>query len=229
MSDNGNQAFPGQSDVASGNSSYNALMFLMHVFAGNMATATMVQVINVHPGAGLLQGTVDVLPLVNMIDSLGNVTKHDTVHGLPYARVCAGPSAVILDPVGASDGYGGDIGIAVFASRDISSVKANKAQSNPGSFRRFDYADGMYLFTGIGTVDPTQYVEFLSGAGGINFVTPAKITIQSANATLDTDGNLAVSGNVTWDKDGTPTDAINHTHGGVEAGGSNTTKPNPGS
>ena len=56
----------------------------------------------------------------------------------------------------------GDIGLAIFADRDISSVRANRAQANPGSYRRFDMADGVYI-GGILNGMPTQTVSDLTG------------------------------------------------------------------
>lgn len=162
MTDVADQSFVGQAEDNSGTGQYNLLSFVFSTLAGRMATATLVQVKAVHPGDELKQGTVDVQLLVNQIDALGNSTPHGVVYGLPYARVQAGACALIIDP--AVD----DIGVAVFASRDITAVKANLAQSNPGSFRRFDYADGIYLFSALGATAPTDYVQ-LPASGGLNF------------------------------------------------------------
>ncbi len=167
------RAFAGQKSFTSGTGLYNRLEFVFRALAGRMATATLVQVINVHPGSGILQGTIDAQLLVTQQDSLGNTTPHGIIYGLPYSRIQAGAGAVIIDPVGKSDSYPGDIGVAVFANRDISSVIANRAKfaegkiktANPGSFRRFDYADGIYLFSALGLVQPTDYIKILPGGG----------------------------------------------------------------
>lgn len=242
MSDTSNQGYAGQRDWTSGTSRYNMMEFIFRVLAGGMATATLVQVINVHPGDGLMQGTVDVQLLVNQQDALGNATEHSIVYGLPYSRVAAGTGAVILDPVGKSDGYAGDIGVAVFSSRDISAVKANKAQANPGSFRRFDYADGIYLFSALGLVQPTDYVQILAG-GGINTVDRFGNSIKTSSTGIDlVDGNgnsiSMASGGVTINGILIPTSGIsfdlkththnqpNDSHGDTEAP---TNAPNSGS
>ncbi len=132
---------------------------------------TIVQVKRVHGGAGVLApaGTVDVLPLVSMIDGfvdpksgqMGHSIPHAIVYGLQYFRLQGGTNAVILDPAI------GDIGMAILSDRDISSVVQNKGQANPGSQRRFDLADGVYV-GGILNGTPTQYVQFT--ATGINIV-----------------------------------------------------------
>ena len=118
-----------------------------------MATASIVRVEAVESGGEGPVGYVDTLPLVNQMTSEGVTTPHGTLHHLPYFRMQGGENAIICDP------KVGDIGLAVFASRDISVVKTTKTQSQPGSFRRFDMADGCY-FGGFLNGTPTQWVEF---------------------------------------------------------------------
>jgi hypothetical protein len=93
---------------------------------------------------------------------------------------------VILDP------QPGDIGVATFCSRDISSVKAAAAQSaangmpiqpqNPGSFRTFDWADGVYWGSFLGPLLPAQYVQV--NTAGITVVSPTQITLQAPTITI---------------------------------------------
>src|SRR6185312_7579436 len=83
--------------------------------------------------------------------------------------------AIILDP------QVGDIGIAIFADHDISSVAANKAQANPGSWRRFSMADALYvggLLNGV----PGQYVQFSSA--GIELHSPTRITLDAPDIVM---------------------------------------------
>lgn len=141
-------------------------------------TAMPVKVLAVQTGDIGPSGTVDVLPLVNQVDGAGQATPHGTVHGLPYFRVAAGASAVILDPVV------GDIGLAVFASRDVSAVKATRDQANPGSFRRNSMADGFY-FGGFMTQAPTQYVRL--GSDGITLTSTVAVTINAPTVTINAD------------------------------------------
>jgi hypothetical protein len=178
----------GQAGLFDGNSDFNAITFLVKQILARVNTATLVQVEAVTNSGGVSPvGTVDVLPLVNQIDGEGNGTPHDTVYGLPYLRMQGGANAIIIDP------QVGDIGVAIFASRDISSVKASKGQANPGSFRRFSMADGLY-FGGFLGAAPTQYVQF--SATGVNIVCSGALTFQSSNARLDQSGNLSITGDV---------------------------------
>jgi phage baseplate assembly protein gpV len=111
---------------------------------------------------------------------------HGTIYSVPYFRLQGGANAVILDP------QVGDIGIAVFAESDISSVKAAKAQANPGSARKFDMADGLYL-GGFLNGTPSQYVQF--SASGITLLSPSAVTIQAPTVTIQAP-TITLSGQV---------------------------------
>lgn len=176
MSDRQNNlpgGYVGTRDDESDTSEFNALSFVMQQLTGRMCTGTLVEVVAVHGGGVGPIGYLDARPLVKLVDGLGNTTPHATVYNLCYSRVQAGLSAVILDPVV------GDIGACLFADHDISVVKATGTDSPPGSSRRFDFADGIYLF-GVSTKaspTPTQYIDFKPSGGGITMVSPGNITI----------------------------------------------------
>ncbi len=169
-------------------SPFNAIAFLCDQLAAGRAHVAMVKVEAVYGGGTGTPPTVDVQPLVSQIDGFGNQTPHGVVHGMPCFRLQGGAGAVILDPVV------GDIGIAVICDRDISNVKATAAAAPPGSWRQNDWADGCY-FGGFLNAGPTHYVQISSA--GIVVNTTATLTINSANVTLDSSGNLAAKGEVT--------------------------------
>jgi hypothetical protein len=125
------------------NSEASGIAFAIRSLLSHIDTIKVVQVKAVHPGTGSppAVGTVDVQPLVNQIDFANppNATPHGVVYGLPYFRLQGGPWAIILDPAV------GDIGLIACSDRDISTVKNTAAQANPGSFRRLNVADGIYL------------------------------------------------------------------------------------
>lgn len=219
MSDNGNVGYAGQRTFTSGGGQYNALEFIFDTLAGHMATSTLVQVTAVHPGADLKQGTVDVQLLVKQQDALGNGTPHRVVYGLPYGRVQAGAVALIIDPAV------GDIGVAVFASRDITAVKASKAQANPGSFRRFDYADGMYLFSMLSATAPTDYIRLLPD-GGMSYADRLGNAISAAADGITINGILFPIGGSSFNVKTHTHNQPNDGHGDVEQP---TNAPNNGS
>jgi hypothetical protein len=152
-----NSAYIGPQDPTSGSDEFNAHAFLVEQLLNRVSTATLVKIIScTNAGADSPVGLVNVQPLVNQLDGSGNATPHTTIYNLAYFRLQGGTNAVIIDP------QVGDIGIAVFADRDISSVKSNKAQSNPGSYRRFNMADGLYI-GGVLNGTPVCYIQFVDG------------------------------------------------------------------
>lgn len=211
-------------------SEYNAIRFILRQALATLRTATLVRIVSCTNDGGLSPvGFVDVQPLVNQLDGFGNAVPHVTVYRLPYLRIQGGANAVIIDP------QPGDIGVAVFADRDISSVKATRAQANPGSARMFDMADGMYL-GGMLNGAPTQWVRFSDA--GIEISSPTKVTLSAPVIELDGQlvqgqgehgGDAVLRGPVTVIEDLTAAgiSVSTHTHGGVEPGSSNTAEPNP--
>ena len=207
----------GVADAAAGGSQYNALMFLIRQALAGHNTATLVQVKAVTNSGGLeAVGFVDVLPLVNQLDGQKNAVPHAVVYNLPYFRLQGGANAVILDP------QVGDIGMAVFADRDISAVKASKAQANPGSMRRTSYADGLYMGGFLNGV-PAQVVRF--SADGIHVTSPTAVHIVAP--VITSAGDWTHTGTITASVD-VVADGVSlktHTHGGVVPGGASTSAP----
>lgn len=181
----------------SGNDDNNGLKFLVKQFMSRIWTSALVRVEAVtNTGALAAVGSVDVTPLVHQIDGIGNATPHAVIHGLPYFRIQGGADAMIMDP------KVGDIGLAVFASRDISAVKVSKAPNVPGSYRRFDPADGLYIGGFLNGV-PTQYIRF--SADGIEIISPTRVKITAPHVDLvSADVNLGGTGGKKVVLDGDP-------------------------
>lgn len=223
---NGGLGFRGFQEPNTAGDSFNAAEFHIRAVLSRIDTATLVQVKAVtNAGDVSPVGFVDILPLVNQTDGAGNATLHGTISHCPYFRLQGGTNAIILDP------QVGDIGIAVFASRDISSVTANKGQANPGSRRQFDMADGLYV-GGLLNATPVQYVQF--NADGITVVSPTKITLKAPAVEIDASSVFTVnapqqnnSGAITAQGDvhGDGTSLHTHVHTGVQPGTGNTGAP----
>lgn len=225
------QGFQTGPDVAT---DWNNLRFVVAQLLARVATCALVRVVACTNNGGVSAvGTVDVQPVVSMVAGDGTVVKHGQLYKLPYVRVQGGANAVILDP------QPGDLGLAWFASRDISAVKAAPATfrgtggqtAPPGSKRQFDMSDGLYM-GGLLNAAPTQYVRF--STGGVEVVSPAKITLQAPTIELKGDvaqsgGDITATGSYTGDGDvvGAGVSLQTHTHSGVQSGGSNTGPPNP--
>lgn len=242
-------AYRGALGPQSGIGDYNALVFAVTQLLTRNNHSTLVQVVNVtNAGDDSPVGFVDVKPLVAQLDGEGKAVAHGVIHHIPYMRLQGGADAVIIDP------KQGDIGICIFADRDISGVKNNKGAALPGSRRQFDMSDGLYM-GGFLNGTPTQYIQF--NAGGITAVSPTKITCQAPTVELDAttaatikspqitlSGNTTIDGaftqgkgsnggaaslqgplSVTGDVTASGTSVHTHTHSGVTPGSSNTGAP----
>lgn len=199
------------------------ITFAIQQLLSKIQTATLVEVIScTNDGSLAPVGTVNVRPCVHQVDSAGNPYPHTTIFNVPYLRIASsGGNAFILDPVQ------GDIGICVFASRDITQVKSTQAPANPGSARQYDFSDAMYLGLAVSEQTPTQYVRF--GADGITVVSPTKITLQAPEIDLigdvvQTEGTMTAQTDVQAGTDNIS--LVNHTHTS-ESPGSPTGPPLP--
>lgn len=204
-----NNGVKGYQEPTSGNGEFNATHFLINSLIAKVNTTALVQVMAVSNNDELAPvGFVDMKLMVNPMAADGTPIVTNTIYHCCYFRLQGGANAIILDP------KVGDIGIAVFASRDISAVQRTKKRSNPGSARTFDIADGIYL-GGVLNGQPTQYVRF--AATGIELISPTAVTINAPNININ--GAVHVTGSV--QANGKTIDNT-HTHNGVQTGGGNT-------
>ena len=217
--------------------------FIIRSALSGLRTAMPVTVIAVSNAGGISPiGTVDVQPLVSAVDGNGTAWEHGIIYNVPYMRIQGGSNGIILDPIV------GDVGIATVCDRDISTVKNTGAVSAPGSNRKNDMSDMVYLMTIIGAA-PTQYVQFNSA--GITILSPTKVKISAPNVEIDaetactinapsivlngaiTQGTGSFAGNatfggsmtVTGDVTAAGTSVHTHKHGGVQTGSGQTGTP----
>ena len=178
---------------------FNNIAFMVQQALGKMQTSTLVRIESCTNSGGLSPvGYVDVTPMVNQLDGQGNPTPHVTIYNVPYFRLQGGANGIIIDP------QKGDIGVCVFASRDISQVKTTKKQGNPGSHRQYSFSDGMYL-GGMLNGTPTQYVQF--SAAGIKIHSPTAVVLEAPDVQIlaqTVEINASTSATVT-----TPTFTVN--------------------
>jgi hypothetical protein len=180
----------GLQNINTASSDYNALSFIIQqAIRQQVNTAIVVKVV------GVSAGYVDVLPLVTQIDGFGEAVQPTTLYKLPYMRYHGGICAVKLDPVI------GDIGLAVFAQKDCSSVGVGTTEpQKPASFRENTMGNGFYI-GGFLNQEPSCYVE-LKQSGEVIINAPAGLTINN-NVTVN--GDVVASGK----------SLVNHTHMGV--------------
>jgi hypothetical protein len=150
----GQNGFYGQNGAHDHLSDHSSIAFMIAQQLRAVSTATICKVMKcTNKGEVKAIGRVDVLPLVDLQDGIGQTSHHVNVQNVPYLRMQGGSKAIIMDP------KPGDLALVVFADRDVSAVKKNKKQSPPGSKRRFNMADGMYVGTLLADA-PTSYVQF---------------------------------------------------------------------
>jgi hypothetical protein len=174
---------------------YSNIDFMIQQSLLKLQTSTLVEVLSCTNSGGLSPvGTVNVKPMVNQVDADGNAWPHTTIYNVPYSRIQGGQNgnAIVMDP------QKGDIGVALFASRDISKVLSTSAAANPGSARKYDFSDAMYIGGLLNGGTPTQYIQF--GSSGITIVSPTAITIKAP--TINLEGNVVqTAGTITVQTD----------------------------
>lgn len=198
---------------------FNRMAFVVRSIMAQQATTTLVIVRAVE------DDTVDVQPMVSQVDGAGNAVDHGVIHGLPVWRLQGGNSAVIVVP------SVGDIGLAVFASTDISNVKRAKEPTTPGSFRRFDWSDGIYL-GGLLNAPAEQFVRMDSAGITITTADDQPVTINADTVVINADtvsmsGDLDVTGSISSGAGSTFGGKAfdTHQHSGITTGGGTSGPP----
>jgi hypothetical protein len=180
----------GVANYNAGTSPFNSLSFIIQQAIRQQVNTCIICKVMARDGA-----YVDVLPLVTGVSGKGEAVQPTTLYKLPYMRYHAGVAAVILDPVP------GDIGLAVFASKDCSNVKAGTTEpQQPASFRGNSQANGFYI-GGFLNQAPSVFVELTQG-GAVNITAPGGVNI---NGSVTVSGDVVASGK----------SLVNHTHMGV--------------
>lgn len=182
----------GRATPQTGANTVSATNYAIAQAIGRMQTATIVRVEKCTRAGEVAEvGFVDVTPMVSQMDAFAREVPHAVIHNLPYVRMQGGKNAVIIDP------QPGDLGIAVFASRDISRVKTDKKPAPPASWRSYNWADGMYI-GGLLNGTPEQYVRF--HGGGIEILSPQNVTLDAPRIDIKCQTlNVNASSSVTFD------------------------------
>jgi hypothetical protein len=193
----------GVANYAANNSDYNAISFIVQQAIREQVNTCIVCRVVKRSGA-----YVDVLPLVTQISGKGEAVQPTTLYKLPYMRYHAGIAAVILDPVP------GDIGLAVFASKDCSNVKqGTTSPQQPGSFRGNTMANGFYIGGFLNRI-PSTFIE-LKQTGEIIITAPGGLKI---NADISVNGSQTLTGDCV----ASGISLVHHVHTGDSGG---TTSP----
>lgn len=205
MAENQNKTVvQGQRNIYSGVAPQNAFDFKMEQKIKDVSTAIPVIVKGVQAGGVGVVGYVDVLPLVTNVSGSNEAVQPVTLYHLPYFRLQGGKAAIICDP------EINDIGLAVFAQTDTSTVKAGTTEpQQPGSKRRHSMSDGWYI-GGFLNQAPSVYVQLTQG----------NEVIITASGGVTINGNMTVNGKITatGDVQGGGISLTGHTHPGDSGG-----------
>jgi len=170
----------GQNNPTSDTTDFNRSHFHSRQMQNLMNIATIVRVEkNTVAGQVGPVGMMDVTPMVHMVDGVMQKSEHGQIKKIAYARMQAGTKAIIMDP------KPGDLGLVVFADRDTSVVRKTKKPSLPGSRRRNDMADGVWVMSLLGD-KPESYIQFMDD--GSIVVSPDKgdtiVSIKTGEASM---------------------------------------------
>jgi hypothetical protein len=166
-------------------SEYNAIRFAIEQLLIQKHTMTIVKVLSC-TGEDLPDsiGTVDVMPMITQVNGSGQAVPHGELYQLPYVRIQGGTNGIVIDP------KKDDIGLAIFAERDITKVVNTKQVSPPDSRRMMSMSDGVYL-GGILNGELSQYIRF--AAAGLEIATPMLTVL----ASMTVNGNMQISSGAT--------------------------------
>lgn len=200
----------GYEELNTGFNTTNTLDFFVEQRLKGIFTCDLVRVVAVE------ENTVDVVPLVYQVSGNNEILKQEPIYGVPYCRQQAGVNGIILKP------EVNDLGVVVYARRDISSVISSGGENVPDTRRILSENDAIYLCSLASLMGaPTRFIEFSSE--GIT-MTP--------NTTLTINGDVIISGNVEASGTVTALDCISgtisgltHVHGGVASGQAKTGVP----
>ena len=155
-------------------------------FIGKTYTVTIVRVNNVQAGATGPVGYLDATDMIQQMNGSNEGIPNVQMKNMPYFRLQGGGNAVIMDP------KPDDLGIALFAQRDITQLKRSRQEGPPPSLRTHDVSDGLYI-GGLLNGAPQQWIQFLDT--GINIKATGDVTIDAA--LLQVNCPIVSTGNIT--------------------------------
>lgn len=197
----------GQQEPTDTTHEFNVLTFMMDQFLASKYFVRLVVVKSVDESAR----TVSVQIATNQLDGQGNATPHGTINNIPYAGGQFGTNAYDMTPAQ------NDVGVMVVSDRDISSVKAAKGVANPGSYRKNQAADGIYLLSIFNPSAATQFIKWLSTGLSMQDVNGNTMQTSGSGFEFNSAGDFVVNG----------VSLLHHLHSGVTTGSASSGPPIP--
>lgn len=176
-----------------GSSDLNALdFFVRSIIKGMVNTAIPVRVDSIErPAEGGGAGYLSATPLIRMRSASGDALATVSIPKLRWFRLQHGTAAIIVDP------KPGDVGLAVFAQQDVSTLSGGSDPVQPGSFRCFDMSDGFYI-GGFWGKTPTTFIR-VEDSGDITITAPQSVTVNTTTLTANCEtASVNASGSITF-------------------------------
>ena len=143
---------------------YSAIRFVVESIVDKVNTSEVVKVVSVND-----DNTLDVIPIVKMVDAEGSSVEESVIYGVKYFGWQFGDCAIQAKP------KENDIGIIVVSKRDITAINSGRVASN----RSFCLADGIYIGGLVGfNQTPKNYIKF-DNNGGIEITTEHDLTVNA--------------------------------------------------
>lgn len=210
------QGFAGQFGLTSQNSEGTRHRFKTRQILGEQRTHFAAKIVAVYNRNSITKScTVDIQPIVKLMDGSGKASSHGTIYGVPVPRNQSGDSVFVNDP------QVGDIGHFSVFDRDHSSAQANDwKEANPGSYRRGSASDA--VFHGVLPREAQEIKQFFMFTDqGIQAQDRNNNTLNSSSAGWNFNGvKIAQDGTLTAPKNITAgfgtadqVDLQNHAHG----------------
>lgn len=138
---------------------------------------------------------VDIQVIIKQIDADGHGHSNTTIFEIPYLPLAGGGFSIEIEP------QAGDVGLAVFCDRDISSFKETFSESLPPSRRKNHSGDAIYLGA-FAVPNPDFLIKANFSEKRWDIVGDVNITGNlTASKNLDIGGNADVKGNTSADGD----------------------------
>lgn len=160
------------------------IRYQFDAFIREMYACLPCKVLAVNGGGLAPVGTANIQPLIQQQTATGEMVPYPVIYNAPYFRLQGGENAIVIDP------SPGDIGFAVFSSRDISGVKRTRGDSATASLRKFSLSDAIYV-NGILNSTPKQYIYYSSS--GITVYSPTAINLTAPTVTINASSKITLN------------------------------------
>lgn len=172
-----------------------------------------------------------VQPLISIVTTLNTQLSRAQIASIPVLQL-GGGGFVLSFPINT-----GDIGWIKANDRDISLFLQSMTETQPNTQRKHSFEDAIFIpdtmFSNVSIAEGDEDKVCLQSLDASTKITLGSNIVEIEATMIKLTGDITSSGNLTVDGDiiskggvGTSVSLHDHTHGGVQSGGSNTAVPN---